>query len=162
MSERWRLALGGIHVEIAILVFCGLILSETGKTSGPVFDAIGPDVLPTVVAVIVAALTLLQIVQHIAREARGLTPTAAAAPILWPELARGLIFTALTVGYVALLTTRQVPFWAATAVFVAAATLIMARPPNWRDAGLGAVIGVVLGVGLQLVFTMVLVIDLPT
>lgn len=162
MSERWRLALGGMYVEIAVLVFCGLILSETGQTRGPVFDAIGPDVLPTIVAVIVAALVLLQIVQQIARGARGLAAPTGDAPILWPELARGLVFAAVTVVYVVVLASRMVPFWAATAVFVAAATLIMARPPNWRDATLGAVIGVVLGVALQLVFTMVLVIDLPT
>lgn len=162
MSDRWRRTLGGMHVEIAILVFCGLILSETGQTRGPVFDAIGPDVLPTIVALVVAALTLLQIVQQIASDARAGAPADTGAPILWPELARGLGFAALTLAYVAVLASRLVPFWAATAVFLTVATLVMARAPNWRDASLGAGIGVVLGIGLQLVFTMVLVIDLPT
>ena len=162
MADRWHRVLGGLHVEVGILVFCGLILSETGKTRGPVFDAIGPDVLPTAVALIVGALTLFQIVLQIVRGPQADAAAAAVAPIRWPELARGAAFAVLTVGYVALLASRNVPFWAATALFVTAATLIMARPPNWSNALAGAVIGVVLGVALQLIFTRVLVIDLPT
>lgn len=160
MLDRWRSTFGVLYVEIAVLVFCGLILSETGQTRGPVFDAIGPDVLPTAVALMVAGLTLLQVVLQIAR---GSQPLPDADPrIMAPELLRGLVFAAVTIAYVALLASRLAPFWVATAVFVAAATLIMARPPNWRDAILGAVIGVILGAGLQFVFTTILVIDLPT
>jgi hypothetical protein len=160
MPDRWRHILGGLHVEVAILVFCGLILSETGKTRGPVFDAIGPDVLPTIVAVIVSGLTLLQIVLQIARGPQA--QDVDDAPIHLPELLRGLVFAAVTIAYVALLASRMVPFWAATAVFAMVATLIMSRPPNLANAALGGGIGVVLGVVLQLVFTMILVIDLPT
>jgi len=162
MPERWRNLAGGLHVEVAILVFCGLILSETGKTRGPVFDAIGPDVLPTVVALIVAGLTLLQVVVQLARGPQDQPDDAGAVPLQLPELLRGLAFAALTIAYVALLASRLAPFWVATAVFVLAATLVMARPPSLGNALLGGVIGVVLGVVLQLVFTMILVIDLPT
>lgn len=160
MLDRWRSTFGGLYVELAILVFCGLILSETGQTKGPVFDAIGPDVLPTAVALIVAGLTLLQVVVQIARGGHALPD--ADPRIMAPELLRGLIFAAVTIAYVVVLASRLVPFWLATAVFVAVTTLIMARPPNGRDAILGAVIGVILGAGLQFVFTTILVIDLPT
>lgn len=162
MFERWRHLLGGMYVEVSILILCGLILSETGKTRGPVFDAIGPDVLPAAVAAIVAALTLLQIVRQIVYGAHAHPDATADAPIHLPELLRGLVFATLTVVYVTALASRLVPFWAATAVFAALATIIMTRPMNWRDAVLGACIGTALGVSLQIVFTMILVIDLPT
>jgi len=161
MARRWWRTLGGLHVELLILAFCGLILSGTGKTRGPVFDAIGPDVLPTAVALIVAGLTLVQAMHQILR-GTGTSLPAASEPIAWGELLRGLAFGVATVAYVALLAWRLAPFWVATAAFVAMTTLIMANPRSWRDAAAGAGIGAGLGIFLQLVFTRVLVIDLPT
>ena len=62
-AGRMLAILAGIHVEIGILVFCGLVLMGTGRTEErPVFDVVGPDVLPAATAAIVAAMVLVQIV----------------------------------------------------------------------------------------------------
>ena len=151
--------LGSLYMEIAILAFCGAIVSATGQTRGPVFDVVGPDFLPTVVALLVAALTLVQVVMHVARRWRsqpgGRSEVAAA-------LGSALIFSAVTVAYVALLAFRMAPFFLLTAVFVMLTTLLLSPRFSWREAAMGLIIGLVLGVGLQYVFTQVLIIDLPT
>lgn len=153
--------LAGLYMEFIILVFCGLVLAGTGKTKGPVYDVVGPDFLPTVVACMVAGLTLLQVVVQVARARRG-TGDHVAAPLAAGDVATGLVFGVATAGYVLALALRIAPFWASTMVFVALATLLVARRLDWRDGALGVVIGLVLGIVLQLIFTKVLVIDLPT
>lgn len=152
--------LGGLYVEIAILVFCGAILSETGKTKGPVFDAVGPDFLPTAVSWIVAALTLLQVVVQIAG---GWRSDAAPEPLRFGRpVWTGLIFAAVTVAYVSLLAFHVMPYAFATAAFVTIATFMLSDRPGWRDLVLGATIGLALGFGLQYIFTHIVIIDLPT
>ena len=159
-SSRAVRILGGLYVEIAILVFCAAILSETGKTKGPVFDTVGPDFLPTAVSYMVGALTLLQIVIQVTggwRSKAQPQPFRMGRPV-WT----GLIFCAVTAVYVALLAHRVIPYAPATAVFIIFATLMLAERPTWRDAGLGAAIGLAMGFGSQYIFTTILGIDLPT
>lgn len=153
--------LGGLSLEIAILIFCGAIISETGKTAGPVFDVVGPDFLPTVVALLVATLTLLQVVVHVVQ--RRNTPTPAETQgVRIGAVVSGVVFSAVTIAYVAVLALEVAPFFLATTVFVGATTSLLSRPFTWRDIAFGLAIGLVLGVGLQYVFTQVLIIDLPT
>ncbi|WP_306119070.1 MULTISPECIES: tripartite tricarboxylate transporter TctB family protein [unclassified Roseitalea] len=150
--------LGELHVEIGIVVFCAAIISETGKTKGPVFDTVGPDLLPTAVATIVAALTALQIVVHVAR--RRWEPDSGPG-VDTVGLRNGAIFALATLGYVAALASRQIPFFVATCAFMAVATALLSQHNRWRDAALGAAIGLGLGLFLQFIFTQVLIIDLP-
>ena len=54
--------LAGLHVEIAILIFCAIILMGTGKTKGPVFDAV---VRKAALFSITTALFVAALVYHI-------------------------------------------------------------------------------------------------
>lgn len=151
---------GGLYVELCILVFCAAILSQTGQTKGPVFDVVGPDFLPTTVAWIVAVLTALQVVVHLVGWRRGQAPAAPTG-----ETAAGwliaVVFGGLTVVYAGVLSNELAPFYLATAVYLLACTVLLARRLSWKDVAGGAVLGILMGVGLQLLFTRVFVIDLP-
>lgn len=153
--------IGGLYMEFIILVFCGLVLAGTGKTKGPIYDVVGPDFLPTVVACMVAGLTLVQVVLQVVRQLRG-DRGHVAAPLATGDIATGLVFGAATAAYVLVLALRVAPFYLSTMIFVTIATLLVARRFEWRDVAMGAVIGLLLGIFLQLIFTKVLVIDLPT
>lgn len=153
--------LASLYVEFTIIIVCALIISEAGQTRGPVFDVVGPDFLPTVVAGLVAALTLLQMGVQVARQVRG-KESETSEPIAGSDAFVGLVFAAVTTVFVTTLALRLVPFWAATAVFVTVATLLLARTITRRDLVLSISIGIGLGVALQLIFTRILIIDLPT
>lgn len=154
--------LAGLYVEFTIVIVCALIISEAGSTRGPVFDVVGPDFLPTVVAELVAALTLVQMAVQVARRFGGKDAEGAAAPIAASDAVVGLIFAAVTTVFVTVLALRLIPFWTATAVFVTATTLLLSRTITRRDMLLSVAVGIGLGVALQLIFTRVLIIDLPT
>jgi len=149
---------GELHVEIGILIFCAAIISETGKTQGPVFDTVGPDLLPTAVAVIVAALTLVQVVVQIATRD---STDHAGSRIDRAGVINGLVFCLATILYVAVLAWQIVPFYLATCGFMAVTTALLSQGALARNALLGAGIGLGLGLFLQFIFTQVLVIDLP-
>lgn len=153
--------LASLYVELAILAFCILIISETGRTRGPVFDVVGPDFLPTTVATIVAALTLLQIIVQVAKHLRRAHEDSG-EPISLANAVVGLVFIAFTAVYVTVLSYRLVPFWAATTGFIVVLTLLLSRAISWRDFALSLAIGLGMGVGLQFIFTRILIIDLPT
>lgn len=154
--------LAGLYVEFVIVIVCALIISETGRTRGPVFDVVGPDFLPTLVAGLVAALTLLQMAVQVTRQISGKDEGGISEPIAASDVVVGLVFAAVTTTFVTVLALRLVPFWVATAIFIIAATLLLSRTITRRDILLSVVIGVGLGVALQLIFTRVLIIDLPT
>jgi len=153
--------LAGLYMEWIILAFCALVLSATGKTEGPVYDVVGPDFLPTTVAWIVAALTLVQVVRQVIQQRR-LPVQDSVEPLEQADILTGLLFGVVTAAYVLVLAYRLAPFYLLTAVFITLATLLISRRFDWRDALTGIVLGVVLGIILQLIFTRVLVIDLPT
>lgn len=155
--------LGGTYLELLILAFCAAILSDTGKSSGPVFDVVGPDFLPSVVAGTVGVLTLMQLAWFILRWRNGEEETQAVLPAadVWAGRVLAGLFCVLTAIYVVVLSREWSPFWLATAVYLTLATILLSRRLNWRDLLLGSAIGLVMGIGLQLVFTGLLIIDLP-
>tara|TARA_R110000868_G_scaffold26691_15_gene102559 strand:- start:1904 stop:2410 length:507 start_codon:yes stop_codon:yes gene_type:complete len=149
--------LAGLHVEIAILIFCAIILMGTGKTKGPVFDAVGPDFLPSAVAVLVGLLVFLQIGFQVLRNLRQPPPP------LMVDLAivrKTALFSITTALFVAALVYHILPLYLASSAFVACATLLLSHRPDWRDVLYGVVSGLVLGAVLQYVFTQILYIDL--
>lgn len=151
--------LARLYVEISILLFCALIVSATGSTQGPVFDTVGPDFFPTALALIVAALTAIQIAVVIAgRE----DPDALPGKPDGAMLRNAAIFIVVTIVYVVVLAQRAAPLFLATGVFMAFTTPLLSHRAGWRDAALGAVIGLILGSVLQFVFTQILVIDLSS
>lgn len=150
--------IAGLHVELGILMFCGIILLGVGRTSGPVFDAVGPDFLPTAVAIIVMALVLLQIVVQVLGEMRH--PSAPLTVDL-RAAAKTSAFIIATIVFVLLLAQGLLPLYLASSAFMACTTVLLSQRPGWRDAIYGLVAGLVLGVVLQYVFTQILYIDLP-
>lgn len=165
MDDQARSSLGrviaivaGLHVEIGILVFCGVVFLGTGRTEGPVFDVIGPDVLPAATAGIVAALVLLQIAVQVAKALRDPPPAVRIDPL---ALRNGVIFTVATILFVTIVAQGWLPFALATSAFMTVTTMLLSNRIHWRDAVFGASIGLALGVVLQFVFTRVLFIDLP-
>lgn len=150
--------LAGIHVEIGILVFCGLVIMGTGRTEGPVFDVVGPDVLPAATAAIVAGMVLVQIVVQVIRDLREAPPVVQVDPL---ALRNGVIFTVATLLFVTAVARGWLPFALATSAFMSLTTMLLSNSFRGRDAAFGAVIGLALGVVLQFTFTRILFIDLP-
>ncbi len=147
-----------LHVEIFLLIFCGIIFLGTGRTSGPVFDVVGPDLLPTVTAGIVAALTVLQIGAEVLRARRTPPPPIRIDPLVLRNLA---LFGAATTLFVVAVARGWLPFALATCVFITFNTMLLSNRLNARDAAIGAASGLALGIVLQFMFTRVLFIDLP-
>ena len=149
--------LAGLHVEIAILIFCAIILMGTGNTKGPVFDAVGPDFLPTAVAVIVGLMVLVQIVRQVVGNVR-----QARSPLVvnFAAWRKAVIFSLVMMLVVAVLAYHILPLYLASSAFVACTTVLISDRPSWRDVLYGLVSGLVLGAVLQYVFTEILFIDL--
>ena len=150
--------IASLHIEIAILAFCVVIYLGAGSTRGPVFDVIGPEILPTTTSVLVGALVILQIVLQV-RRARSDPP----APVrLDPVILRNLaVFTASTILFVLTVAQGWLPFALATCGFITVTTMLLSNRIDKRDAIIGAVSGLVLGIVLQVMFTYVLFVDLP-
>jgi hypothetical protein len=148
----------GLHVEIGILAFCGIIFLGTGRTEGPVFDVVGPDVLPTATAALVAAMVLAQLLVQVTRELRTPPPPVRVDPL---ALRNGVIFTAATILFVTAVALGWLPFSLATAAFMTLTTMLLSNRIHWRDGAFGAAIGLALGLVLQVTFTRILFIDLP-
>lgn len=151
-------AIAGLHVEIGILIFCGVILLGVGRTRGPVFDAVGPDFLPKAVAILVMLLVLVQIAVQLFQELRHPSAALKVDPRM---LAKTSAFIAATAAFVFLLARGLLPLYLASSVFMAFTTVLLSHRPGWRDAIYGVVAGLVLGAVLQYVFTQILYIDLP-
>lgn len=157
-AQRALTILASLHVEILLLVFCGVIFLGTARTEGPVFDVVGPDLLPTVAAAIVAALVIVQMVVQVMRSVRGPLPAIRIDPA---AVRNAAVFTAATALFVVAVARGWLPFAAATCVFMAINTMLLSNRLHWRDAAIGAASGLALGIVLQFTFTYVLFVDLP-
>ncbi len=154
--------IGGLYLEFVILAFCAAIFSQTGKSTGPEFDVVGSDFLPLMVAGCVAALTVIQTVRQLLGDAGSAMPAGAADQQAGLSgTMRALIFCIATVIYVALLSHDVMAFWLATVIYILGATLLLSRPITRRDIVAGALVGLGIGVGLQLIFTKLRDNDLP-
>jgi len=157
-AQRALTILASLHVELLLLVFCGVIFMGTARTEGPVFDVVGPDLLPTITAAIVAVLVIIQIVVQVIRSVRGPLPGITIDPA---AVRNGAVFTAATALFVVAVARGWLPFALATCVFMAINTMLLSNRLHWRDAAVGAASGLALGIVLQFMFTRVLFIDLP-
>ena len=157
-ARRALTILASAHVEIGLLAFCGVIFLGTARTRGPVFDVVGPDLLPTVTAGMVAALVVLQIVFQIVRALRSPLPPIRIDSIV---LRNFVVFTLATGLFVLVVARGWLPFAAATCVFMTVNTMLLSNRLHWRDAAIGAGSGLALGLVLQFTFTRILFVDLP-
>lgn len=150
--------IASLHVEIAILAFCVLIYLGAGSTRGPVFDVIGPEMLPTATSVLVGALVLLQIGVQVRRAWHDPVAPVELDPVILRNLA---VFTASTILFVVSVAQGWVPFAVATCGFITVTTMLLSNRIDKRDAAIGAASGLALGIVLQVTFTYVLFVDLP-
>ena len=123
------------------------------------FETVGPDFLPTVVALLVAGLVLLQVAVELMSRSGEEQPQSRTDPA---ALRNTIIFCVVTTTYLLLLAYQLAPLYLATCGYMACTTPLLAHKLNWRDAMLGAIVGLVLGGVLQYVFTQIVIIDLPS
>ncbi|NRA21832.1 MAG: tripartite tricarboxylate transporter TctB family protein [Oceanospirillaceae bacterium] len=157
-TSRFLHIISTLYIEFFILLICTLVISQTGKSTGPVFDVVGPDLIPLTVAYVVAALTLLQLVVESRKmdfAGRQMNGDIGFRPIPC------LLFCCLSGLYVLSLANAWAPFYLATFVFITLATLTITAGASKRDVVIGMLIGLGVGALLQFVFTQILVIDLP-
>jgi len=147
-----------LHVEIAILIFCVVIFLGAGTTRGPVFDVIGPEMLPMATSVLVGGLTLIQIVAYTLRARHDPPPAIRIDPVALRNLA---VFAVATILFVLIVANGWLPFALATSAFMTVTTMLLSNRLAWRDAAIGATSGLALGIVLQVTFTYILYIDLP-
>lgn len=165
MTERASTATGrllalvaSLHVEIAILIFCIVIYLGTGTTKGPVFDVIGPELLPISMSLLVGTMVLIQIIVQVVRARRIPLPAIRIDPLALRNL---VVFATATILFVLFVSRGWLPFALATCAFMTVTTVMLSNRIHWRDAVIGAVSGLALGIVLQVTFTYVLYIDLP-
>lgn len=149
-------------LEIAIIFVSYAVLSEVGKSKGPVFDAIGPDALPQAMAIIVLVLALAQLIIIFVTQIRNsVVETSGFDPEKLVNAGYAVAFCALTAIYVYSLQSGFAPFFVLTVAYLVLGTVIMSQSATRQSIMIGAISGLVLGVGLQFIFTQILNVDLP-
>ena len=148
-----------LGVEFTILFLCVGIFLQVGKTKGPVFDSIGPDVIPQSLAIVVILLVLTQMFSSVSGFFSSGFQKAEADFV--PPNVKGFIFFILAT-MIFVLTLR---FWVAPLVFltplyIVVATLIFAYEFERRIIVGGCIVGVVLGLLQYIVFTNFIHVDL--
>lgn len=131
----------------------------------PVFEPVGSAYVPQIIAISAVLCAVAEIVKYLTRQRRDALSTQDSGPkgaIQWQTSFYRILFVIFFAGMVFVLDTRVVPFSliAATLFFVTAIASGLAR--RKKPLILAAVIGLVLGIVLELTFTRILFIDIPT
>ncbi|MDG1319520.1 MAG: hypothetical protein P8P84_19725 [Paracoccaceae bacterium] len=152
-------AVRAIGAELIFLFFCVGIFLQVGETKGPVFDSIGPDVIPQTLAIFVILLVLVQILLNVARMFS--TRPEAVEPKFNPRHFMAFIFFILATATFLL----ALRFWVAPIVFLTPAfiivtTLIFSYDIKVQTILIGSIVGVALGFLQYLVFTNFIHVDL--
>ena len=147
---------------VLIVVASGIIFGTWDLPEGS-FEPLGSASIPRYVAGGVIVLSIWIMAQAIARMRQPQEPSVATLDAqdsfaLRPGLAAALV--AFTVVYVGVMAMEWLRFSIATAIFTLAAVGMLTKFERRLLPGIG-VLALVLGVGLEYVFTQVFVIDLP-
>ena len=146
-------------VEFSILLFCVGIFLQVGETKGPVFDSIGPDIIPQSLALLVILLVLTQIFSSLP-EFFSIHFQKARADFVPQNIKGFLLFITATVIFVLTLRFWFVPLVFLTPLYVFVATLIFAFKFERRIIVGGCIVGTVLGILQYIVFTNFIYVDL--
>lgn len=158
MLDR-RPAAVDIAVSLALIAIAAAFLYDARDLPPGMFEPVGPGPIPSAVAWCVVALAVYVIVQAAVRLATGMLPERE-PPAFETRGVDAAIVSALLVAYVAAMGLGFVRFAIATSAFILAAVWILAgRQVRVLPAAAG--IAVVMGFGLDYVFTRILVTDLP-
>ncbi|HVL70328.1 MAG TPA: tripartite tricarboxylate transporter TctB family protein [Beijerinckiaceae bacterium] len=137
------------------IVIAALFVVEARTLPPPFFEPIGSAAVPRATALIVLTLAAAMIVQALLRRPADAPPETPSA-----NLRLALAFSALTVLYAAGLGLTRIGYAPLTVVFLAVAIPLLGGFDR-RTIGFALASGIVLGFGLQFLFTRILVTDLP-
>jgi putative tricarboxylic transport membrane protein len=152
-----------IVAGVALVGLAAIVWWQTALLPPPIFDPIGSALIPQLVALVIAGLSLVMIAARLgtAREEWRRGPLAAGETRGgWPPARRALAIVAMLLAYGALLQIDGVGFTPATVLFVAATGLLLSR--GNRHVMVGSVISAfLLAAACSYVFTQIFYIDLP-
>jgi hypothetical protein len=148
-----------LGVELIILLFCVGILQEVGKTKGPTFDSIGPDVIPQTLAILVILLLSVQIIFNVV-ELLSSGPEVKEAGLDKNKLKPFVFFIVVTGTFLLALRLWLAPLVILTPIFILVATLIFANNLKKKTIITGSAIGVAIGLVQYIIFTNFINVDL--
>lgn len=157
-----------IGVCTLVIVVCVVLLWQASKLPPGSFEPLGSAPVPQATAVIIIVCSVIVIftaLRHMFRRSdREYTESTIKHHVKDEFVGRSpygaLVMLGATVGYMALLHSRLIPFGALTFLFL---LLVIWALNNFRRQSLipAAITAVVFGFGTQFVFTKIFIIDLP-
>lgn len=144
-----------LHLCIFTAIIAAGLYAGASVLPPPTFDPLGSAAVPKAVAVVLAGLALLVLMPYV-RQRRQSGATGQAS-LQGAANGAGIVLLALL--YTGVLDFRIVPFWLATLLFIPAAGAIIR--PERSVLIVNLIIGLILGVGGQWIFTKFFYMDLP-
>lgn len=148
-----------IGASVVIIVACAILIYESLGLPPGSFEPLGSAPVPQATAGIIIFLSLIVIVNALrAPPAKAETPAGEEEPADDPVSA--LLLAAATLLYVLLLHLRVIDFGTLTALYLFG---LIAALERFRPRALigAAILGLLVGYGVQYLFTQVFVVDLP-
>jgi hypothetical protein len=146
-----------IGVAACLVAIAGGFIWDGWNLPPGSFEPLGPAPVPRAVALIVIGLSLVVMGSALGRRRSGAIPPP---PPYVPRPLDAAAILGLTVLYVALMGLGLLRFSIATTAFVTLSILLLDRF-RVRSLPLALGLGLILGFGLQYIFTKILVVDLP-
>ncbi|MET3794741.1 tripartite tricarboxylate transporter TctB family protein [Aquamicrobium terrae] len=161
-----RLDLADLVFGIVMLAGSLVVLLYAMALPPSPYDPLGPGAFPKALSGMLAALSLVLIARVLLRRTVARSETSLVYGVEEGErvpLARyllAIVLAAATVAYSALLIFTDLPFLLLTIVYIAALGFVLSgRTP--RDLAIAVAVGIGLGLATDLIFTRVLLIELP-
>jgi len=157
-SAGWDIVAGVVLIAVAAVVWW-----QAALLPPPIFDPIGSALIPQLVALVIAGLSLVMIAGALGTaraELRRSRPTGGEARDGLPPARRALSVVAMLLVYGTLLQVDGVGFTLATVLFVAPTGMLLSRGNRRVMAG-SVISAILLAVACSYVFTQIFYIDLP-
>lgn len=166
MSERvWALIAATV-----IAILAGLAIQQAGRAPDLAFDSLGSATVPYFTGIGLLVLVAMMMLEQFAPGRHTAEPGAATAvdpgnardgpKTRWPVGVRsGIAFGGFLI-YVAVLGRTDIPFWLASLVYIYLASRTL-EGGSGRGRLASLVVSAVIAIGIEVVFTRFLLIDLP-
>lgn len=161
--QKWTISVAGIIIVLSVAA-----IQQAGLAPHFAFEHLGSGTVPYFVAISLLVLSALMLAEEFLLKGNGVPPTAAdtspepkdsPVPRLTVGLRTGVVFIGFLV-FVLVLDYTPVPFWLATLVFTYLASRVL-EGGTGRARLASIIIAAVVAVGIHVVFTEFLLIDLP-
>jgi putative tricarboxylic transport membrane protein len=152
-----------IVTGVALIGVASVVWWQTALLPPPIFDPIGSALIPQLVALVTAGLSLVMIAGALDTARAELRQDQSAGGETrdgWPPVWRALAVVAMLLVYGSLLQIDGLGFTLATVLFVAPAGMLLSRG-NRRVMLASTISAVLLAVACSYVFTQIFYIDLP-